>query len=136
MNYWLLKSEPGTFSWDDMVRIKKDHWDGVRNYQARNYILKMKPDDRAFFYHSGKEKAIVGLVRIVSDPYPDPTTDDKQWFVVDVAAESPLAPPLTLSQIRGNSDLSDMVLLSNARLSVQPVTAQQYHLIMSLISNT
>ena len=131
-NYWLLKSEPETFSWDTLANMKKDHWDGVRNYQARNYMKSMKKGDLGFFYHSGKDKAIVGIVEITREAYPDPTVDDPAWVAVEVSAVRPLKNPVTLSTIKSASELSEMVLVKSSRLSVQPVTSEQFDYILKM----
>ena len=132
MNYWLIKSEPNTYSWDDLVKLGRDHWDGVRNYQARNNLKSMVPGDLAFFYHSVNEKQIVGIAECVSEHYPDPTTDDDRWVVVDFVPKQKLDKPVTLNEIKQDDRLSDMVLVKNSRLSVQPVTKEEFEVILSL----
>ena len=133
MQYWLLKTEPTTFSWSDICRLGHDLWDGVRNYQARNYLREMKLGDQALFYHSGKERAIQGIVEVVRTHYPDPTAEgDHSWVVVDVAKPTPFARPLSLACLRKEAPLSDMVLLSHSRLSVQPVRAAEFRYIINL----
>jgi predicted RNA-binding protein with PUA-like domain len=133
MNYWLVKSEPGTFSWDDLVRDKKTVWDGVRNFQARNNLKNMKKGDLAFFYHSGEDKAIVGIGKIVKEGYPEPK--DNNWIAVDIASDKKLKKPVTLAQIKADKRLADMVLVRASRLSVQPVKADEFDLIMALSEN-
>ena len=130
MNYWLVKSEPNTFSWDDLVRDKKTVWDGVRNFQARNNLKNMKKGDLAFFYHSGEDKAIVGIGKIVKEGYPEPK--DNNWIAVDIASDKKLKKPVTLAQIKADKRLADMVLVRASRLSVQPVKADEFDLIMAL----
>lgn len=130
MNYWLLKSEPGTFSWDDLVRDKKTGWDGVRNFQARNNLKAMKKGDMAFFYHSMEDKAVVGIAKITKESYPDPKDND--WVAVEIAPFKKLKKPVTLAQIKGDKRLSDMVLVKSSRLSVQPVKAEEFDLVLSL----
>jgi predicted RNA-binding protein with PUA-like domain len=130
MNYWLVKSEPGTFSWDDLVRDKKTVWDGVRNFQARNNLKNMKKGDLTFFYHSGEDKAIVGIAKIVKEGYPEPK--DNNWIAVDIASDKKLKKPVTLAQIKADKRLADMVLVRASRLSVQPVKADEFDLIMAL----
>lgn len=130
MNYWLLKSEPGTFSWDDLVRDKKTGWDGVRNFQARNNLKAMKKGDMAFFYHSMEDKAVVGIAKITKENYPDPKDND--WVAVEIAPFKKLKKPVTLAQIKGDRRLSDMVLVKSSRLSVQPVKAEEFDLVLSL----
>ncbi len=128
MAYWLFKSEPGTWSWDDQVAAgrKGAEWDGVRNYQARNFMLQMKAGDLGFFYHSVKEKRVVGIVEVVREAHPDSTDDTGKWQCVDVAAVTALARPVTLDEIKAEPALEAMVLVNNSRLSVQPVTAGEW----------
>jgi predicted RNA-binding protein with PUA-like domain len=128
MAYWLLKTEPDDFSWDEMVaRGKKgETWTGVRNPQARNYMREIKKGDLAFFYHTGDEKRVVGIVKVLKESYPDPTADDERWLVVDVAAVEPVPNPVTLAAIKAEPKLAEMKLVKNARLSVQPVTAAEW----------
>lgn len=134
MKYWLLKSEPNTYSWDDLTTLGKDHWDGVRNYQARNNIRSMEPGDLGFFYHSVKDKEIVGICKVVSEPYPDPTAEDKdRWSVVDLVPVAKLERTITLDDIKKEETLSNMVLVNNTRLSVQPVTEQEFFFILELV---
>jgi predicted RNA-binding protein with PUA-like domain len=130
MNYWLMKTEPGTFSWDDLIRDKKAGWDGVRNFQARTHLKGMKKGDEAFFYHTGDEKAVIGVARITKEHYPDPT--DNEWVAVEIAPVKKLKKPVTLSQIKGDKRLSNMVLVKASRLSVQPVKQEEFELIVSL----
>lgn len=128
MQYWLFKSEPNTWSWDQQV-AKGDageEWDGVRNYQARNNMRAMKIGDRGFFYHSLKEKAIVGIVEVCAEAHPDSTTDDDRWECVDIKAVKPVVTPVTLQMCKDDPRLVDMVLVNNSRLSVQPVTASEW----------
>ena len=134
MAYWLFKSEPSTWSWDQQV-AKGDageEWDGVRNYQARNFMRQMKLGDRGFFYHSQKDKAIVGIVEVCAEAHPDSTTDDDRWDCVDIKAVRPFDKPVTLDQIKADPRLADMVLVKNSRLSVQPVTAEEWHTVCAL----
>ncbi|MDU8942506.1 EVE domain-containing protein [Ovoidimarina sediminis] len=131
MRYWLFKSEPSTWSWDDQV-AKGDageEWDGVRNYQARNNMREMKVGDRGFFYHSQTEKAIVGIVEVIAESHPDSTTDDERWECVDIKAVQAFGTPVTLEMCKGEPRLEDMVLVNNTRLSVQPVSAAEWKLI-------
>jgi predicted RNA-binding protein with PUA-like domain len=135
MAYWLMKSEPGSWSWDQQVKkgAKGDAWSGVRNFQAKSNLMKMKKGDRAFFYHSGEEKAVVGVVEIVREHYPDPTAKkDEPWMVVDVKAIEPVKQPVTLSAIKAEPKLKSMVLVNNSRLSVQPVTAEEWKLVCKM----
>lgn len=124
MNYWLMKTEPSTYSWDDLVKDKKTVWDGVRNFQARNNLSAMKKGDRAFIYHSMSDKAIIGIAKISKNGYPDPKAND--WAVVDIVPEKKLKRPITLAEIKGHKKLSNMVLVKNSRLSVQPVREEEF----------
>lgn len=134
MAYWLFKSEPNTWGWDKQVAKGEagEEWDGVRNYQARNFMRQMKVGDLGFFYHSVNEKRIVGIVRISAECHPDSTTDDPRWECVDVQAVASLPVPVTLEQIKATPMLENMVLVKNSRLSVQPVTDQEWALICSM----
>ena len=134
MAYWLFKSEPSTWSWEQQV-AKGDageEWDGVRNYQARNFMREMKIGDLGFFYHSQTEKAVVGIVEVCATAHPDSTTDDDRWECVDIKAVRPFTHPVTLDQIKGDERLADMALVKNARLSVQPVTPDEWLIICAL----
>ncbi|WP_238366430.1 EVE domain-containing protein [Mesobacterium pallidum] len=134
MRYWLFKSEPATWSWDDQV-AKGDageEWNGVRNYQARNFMREMALGDRGFFYHSQTEKAVVGVVEVCATSHPDSTTDQARWDCVDVKAVMPVKTPVTLDQIKAHPRLADMVLVKNSRLSVQPVTEDEWRIVCSL----
>lgn len=134
MRYWLFKSEPSTWSWDDQV-AKGDlgeEWDGVRNYQARNHMRDMTIGDRGFFYHSQTEKAVVGIVEVIAESHPDSTTDDERWDCVDIKAVAPVPNPVTLEQVKATAKLSEMVLVKNTRLSVQPVTAAEWKIICDM----
>ena len=128
MQYWLFKSEPSTWSWDQQV-AKGDvgeEWDGVRNYQARNFMRQMNIGDLGFFYHSQKDKEIVGIVEVCANAHPDSTTDDARWECVDIRAIKPMQIPVTLEQIKTDPRLTEMVLVKNSRLSVQPVTTEEW----------
>jgi predicted RNA-binding protein with PUA-like domain len=126
MQYWLLKTEPEVFSWEDLVREKQSHWDGVRNYAARNHLSAMKKGDLGLMYYSGKERAIVGIVRIAKEAYQDPTTEDERWVAVGITPERLLPRHVTLDEVKGEAKLKDMVLLRISRLSVQPVTQAEF----------
>jgi len=126
MNYWLVKSEPTKWSWDDQVKAGTTHWDGVRNYQATIYLKAMRLGDRAFFYHSNEGKEIVGVVEIVREFYLDPKDEAGKFGMVDVAAVEKLPTPVTLVQIKADPALAEMVLVKNSRLSVQPVTPEEW----------
>ena len=132
MNFWLIKSEPNAYSWDDFVKLGRDHWDGVRNYQARNHMKDMKVGDQALFYHSVKEKSVVGIAEVVREHYPDPTTDDDRWCVVDFVPIRKLTRPVHLEEVKADDRLSEMVLLKNTRLSVQPVRVEEFDIIISM----
>ena len=134
MAYWLMKSEPGEWSWEDQKNegAKGAEWDGVRNYQARNNMRAMKKGDLAFFYHSVGEKACVGIVKVVVEAHPDSTDTTGTWECVDVAAVEDLPKPVTLDQIKAAPKLADMVLVNNSRLSVQPVTAAEWNAVCAL----
>jgi predicted RNA-binding protein with PUA-like domain len=125
MAYWLFKSEPGTWSWDDHVKKGTEHWNGVRNYQANNNMKAMKVGDLGFFYHSVNEKQIVGIVEVVKEHYPDHTDPKGTFGMVDLKAVKPVEKPVTLADVKSNPKLEKMVLANNSRLSVQPVTAAE-----------
>lgn len=132
MAYWLLKSEPNTWSWDDQVREKRTNWDGVRNYQASNNMKAMKLGDLAFFYHSVNEKRIVGIVRVVKEYYPDHTDESGRFGMVDVEAVKPVAKPVTLAQMKEDPRLEGLALLRQSRLSVVPVSDDHWKIICGL----
>lgn len=131
MNYWLVKSEPGAYSWDDFVKLGRDHWDGVRNYQARNNMKLMKVGDEVLFYHSVKDKQVVGIAKVAREYYPDPTTDDDRWVVVDLVPVKKLEKPVTLAQIKADENLEGFALIKNSRLSVMPVSKEHYQVIIN-----
>lgn len=132
MNYWLIKSEPHTYSFDQMKSDKKTLWDGVRNYQARNFMKEMKKGDIALFYHSGKDRQVVGEVEIVKEYYQDPTTEDSNWVVVDVKYKKTFANPVDLAEIKARKTLSEMHLVRNSRLSVSSVKKKEYDMIVKM----
>ncbi|GAA0297523.1 EVE domain-containing protein [Rhodovulum strictum] len=134
MAYWLFKSEPNTWSWDQQVArgAAGEEWDGVRNYQARNNMRAMKPGDRGFFYHSLSEKAVVGIVEVIAEAHPDSKADDPRWECVDIKAVQPLPRPVTLEMCKADPRLADMVLVNNSRLSVQPVTDEEWRIICEM----
>lgn len=132
MAYWLVKSEPGTWSWDDQVRDGTTHWDGVRNYQASNNLKAMKKGDRCFFYHSVNEKQIVGIVEVVKEYYPDPSDPKGRFGMVDVKAVKPFKRPVTLAEIKDEPRLEEMALIRQSRLSVMPVSDEQWNLILAM----
>jgi len=129
MNYWLLKSEPSTWSWDNQSKVKKEMWDGVRNYQARNNLMKMKKGDLCFFYHSVNEKKIVGIVEVVKEHYPDPTDITNKFVVVDIKTKKKLKNSVSLKQIKSQKKLSHLALIKQSRLSVMPIDEESWYLI-------
>ena len=134
MAYWLLKSEPGTWSWDDQVARGDagEEWDGVRNYQARNNMRAMKLGDLGFFYHSVNEKRIVGVVEVCAEAHPDSTTEDARWECVDVKAVGPFPRPVTLAEIKDEKRLAELALVRQSRLSVVPVAEAEWRLICEM----
>jgi predicted RNA-binding protein with PUA-like domain len=134
MPYWLFKSEPNTWSWDQQVARGDagEEWDGVRNYQARNNMREMKIGDLGFFYHSLSEKAVVGIVEVIAEAHPDSKTDDPRWECVDIKAVKPVIRPVTLAMCKEDPRLADMVLVNNTRLSVQPVSDQEWAIVCEL----
>jgi predicted RNA-binding protein with PUA-like domain len=132
MNYWLIKTEPGNYSWSDLKKDNRTYWDGVRNYQARNNLKSMKIGDSCLFYHSVNEKSVVGVVKVVKENYQDPTIDDDRWVAVDVEYDFALENPVTLEQIKSDSRLDQMVLVRNSRLSVQPVKKEEFEIIIGM----
>lgn len=134
MAYWLFKSEPSTWSWSQQKAKGKagEEWDGVRNYQARNFMRAMEVGDLGFFYHSQKEKSVVGIVEVCAAAHPDSTTDDARWECVDIKAVQDIRVPVSLDQIKSDPRLADMVLVKNSRLSVQPVTPEEWNIVLSL----
>jgi predicted RNA-binding protein with PUA-like domain len=132
MAYWLIKSEPFKYSWEQLVKDKKTFWDGVRNYAARNNLQAMKKGDQAFFYHSNEGLEIVGIAEIVNEAYQDPTTTETAWVVVDVKPVKKLKKPVSLQQIKATAALKEMALLRLSRLSVQPVREEEWQLILEM----
>ena len=132
MNYWLLKTEPDTFSWHDLVRDKKAVWDGIRNFQARKYLKEIKKGDLALIYHTGEEKAIVGISKVTREGYPE--LKDPAWIAVDLAPEKALKNPVSLARVKADKSLQKMVLVRASRLSVQPVNKDEYEYILGLSS--
>jgi predicted RNA-binding protein with PUA-like domain len=131
MNYWLVKSEPFKYSWDDFVNQGVGTWDGVRNYQARNNLAAMKLDDLVLFYHSNEGVEVVGIAKIVKEAYQDPTTDDTRWVVVDLAPVEKLPNSVTLKAIKADVRLQDVSLIRQSRLSVQQLKKEEFDLIVS-----
>ena len=132
MAYWLVKSEPFKYSWDQFVKDGQTFWDGVRNYAARNHLKAMKKGDEVFFYHSNEGLEIVGIAKVVKEAYHDPTTDEEAWVVVDLKPVKKLKSPVSLQQIKTEKRLKDMALLRLSRLSVQPVTDEEWKVVMEM----
>lgn len=126
MQYWLFKSEPGHWSWDDQVKHKVTHWDGVRNHQANNNMKAMRKGDRGFFYHSVNEKQIVGIVEVVKEHYPDPSDKSARFGMVDIQAREPVRRPVTLAEIKQEPALKNLALVRQSRLSVVPVSVDEW----------
>lgn len=132
MNYWLIKTEPGTYSWEDLKKDKETFWDGVRNYQARNNLREMKKGDLCLYYHSVNEKSVLGVAKVSKEAYQDPTTDDDRWVAVDVVPDQEFDRPVTLAMVKAEPDLAEMVLVKNSRLSVQPVRPEEFDKIVAM----
>ena len=131
MNYWLVKSEPSTYSWEQLTKDKKTTWDGVRNYAARIHLRAMKKGDEVLFYHSNEGMDIVGIAKVDKEAYQDPTTDDVNWVAVDLKVYKKLKKPVTLKQIKEEKGLKEMALVRIGRLSVQPVSQKEWDVIMN-----
>jgi len=132
MANWLVKSEPGVYSWDDLVKDKKTSWDGVRNFAARLHLKAMKKNDQVFFYHSNEGMEIVGIAKVTKEFYQDPTTTDTNWVTVELKPDKKLKKPVSLTQIKAEKRLSNMALVRIGRLSVQPVTDEEWEVIMKM----
>jgi predicted RNA-binding protein with PUA-like domain len=132
MAYWLMKSEPGEWSWEDQLKENPAEWDGVRNYQASNNMKAMKIGDLAFFYHSGKDRQIVGVVKIVKEYYPDHTDLSGRFGMVDVETVKPLQTPVSITEIKARSEFTEFLLVRNSRLSVMPVAPNHWRLICEM----
>ena len=132
VNYWLLKSEPSTWSWEDQVKAGVEMWDGVRNYQARNNLMSMKKKDLCFFYHSVSEKSIIGIVEVVKEHYPDPTDKTGKFVVTDVKTKKRLKKAVSLEEIKSNPKLSNVALIKQSRLSVMPLTKIEWETIIKI----
>lgn len=132
MNYWLVKSEPETYSWADLQKDKTTSWDGVRNYAARNHLKGMKKGDQVLFYHSGGESSIVGIAHVTKEFFQDPTTDEPAWVSVILKAEKSLKKPVTLSQVKSDKRLKNMLLVKIGRLSVMPVAVDEFDTILEM----
>jgi predicted RNA-binding protein with PUA-like domain len=134
MDYWLLKTEPETYSWDHQLKrgAKGEPWTGVRNFTARRHMKEMKKGDRAFFYHTGEEKQVVGIVEVIRESYPDPTDQEGKFLALDVKALEPLPKPVTLAAVKAEPRLKEMALVKYSRLSVQPVTAAEWKIVCQM----
>ncbi len=132
MNYWLVKSEPFKYSWDQFVKDGKTFWDGVRNYQARNNLRDMKKGDKVLFYHSNEGLCVVGIAKVAAASYPDPTIDDDRWLVVDLEPVKALKQPVTLAEMKQQPGLENLGLIRQGRLSVSAVTKEEYELILKM----
>jgi len=132
MQFWLVKQEPSKYNWQQFVEDRETYWDGVRNYQARNNLQAMKKGDRVLFYHSVVGKEIKGIARVTRESYPDPTTDDPAWVVVDLKPVKPMKVPVTLEQIKSHAKLREMALVKQSRLSVTPLTPAEFKIILAL----
>ena len=132
MNHWLVKSEPVKYSFDKFLKDKRTVWDGVRNYQARNNLQAMKLGDLVLFYHSNEGMCVVGIAKVMKEAYPDPTTDDVRWFVVDLVPVEALKNPVTLEQIKAEPLLANVALIKQSRLSVMPLSATEFDRILEL----
>ena len=132
MNYWLVKSEPFNYSWNDLVKDGWTYWDGVRNYQARNNLKAMKKDDLVLYYHSNEGKEVVGIAKVTKEFYQDPTIDDDRWVVVDIEPVNKLNNPVSLSDIKQDKRLKNVPLVTHSRLSVMPVTKKDFDTIVKM----
>ncbi len=132
LRYWLVKSEPFKYSWEDLVKDGWTYWDGVRNYEARNNIRAMAVGDQLLFYHSNEDRAVIGIAEVIRDHYQDPTTDDNRWSVVDIKPLQALSSPVTLAEIKREPRLGNMQLVTRSRLSVSPVTADEFGVIVAM----
>lgn len=132
MQYWLMKTEPGAYSWNDLVKDKKTLWDGVRNYQARNNMKAMKKGDQVFIYHSVSDKEVVGIAEVIKEHYPDPTADSDKWVVVDIKPLKALKKKVSLAEIKATPALSGIALVRQSRLSVVPLKKVEFDKILSM----
>ena len=131
-NYWLVKSEPFKYSWDQFVKDGSTYWDGVRNYQARNNLRAMKKGDLVLYYHSNEGMCVVGVARVIKEHYQDPTTDDDRWSVVDLKPVKALKRPVTLQEVKETKGLENIALVRQSRLSVQPLTENEFDVIVGM----
>ena len=131
-SFWIIKQEPSQYNWKQFEKDRETYWDGVRNYQARNNLKKMKKGDNLLFYHSVVGKEIVGIAEVTREAYPDPTTDDERWVVVDLKPIKPFKVPVTLEEIKTHKELSEIALIKQARLSVMPITKKEFQILLKL----
>ena len=131
MSYWLVKSEPGKYSWQQLLRESRTCWDGVRNYQARNNLRAMKKGDTVLFYHSNEGLEVVGVAQVVKEAYPDPTTDDPRWVAVDIEPVETLAAPVSLRDMKRDKRLQNLALIKQSQLSVVPLTKEEFEVIVA-----
>jgi len=131
-SFWIVKQEPSQYSWKQFEKDRETYWDGVRNYQARNNLKNMKRGDNLLFYHSVVGKEIVGIAEVTREAYPDPTTDDERWVVVDLKPIKPFKVPVTLEEIKSHKELSEIALIKQARLSVMPITKKEFQILLKL----
>ena len=131
-SFWIIKQEPSQYNWKQFEKDRETYWDGVRNYQARNNLKNMKKGDNLLFYHSVVGKEIVGIAEVTRESYPDPTTDDERWVVVDLKPIKPFKVPVTLEEIKTHKELSEIALIKQARLSVMPITKKEFQILLKL----
>ena len=131
-SFWIIKQEPSQYNWKQFEKDRETYWDGVRNYQARNNLKNMKKGDNLLFYHSVVGKEIVGIAEVTREAYPDPTTDDERWVVVDLKPIKPFKVPVTLEDIKAHKELSEIALIKQARLSVMPITKKEFQILLKL----
>ena len=131
-SFWIIKQEPSQYNWKQFEKDRETYWDGVRNYQARNNLKKMKKGDNLLFYHSVVGKEIGGIAEVTREAYPDPTTDDERWVVVDLKPIKPFKVPVTLEEIKAHKELSEIALIKQARLSVMPITKKEFQILLKL----
>ena len=131
-SFWIIKQEPSQYNWKQFEKDRETYWDGVRNYQARNNLKNMKKGDNLLFYHSVVGKEIVGIAEVTKEAYPDPTTDDERWVVVDLKPIKPFKVPVTLEEIKAHKELSEIALIKQARLSVMPITEKEFQILLKL----
>ena len=131
-SFWIIKQEPSQYNWKQFEKDRETYWDGVRNYQARNNLKNMKKGDNLLFYHSVVGKEIVGIAEVTREAYPDPTTDDERWVVVDLKPIKPFKVPVTLEEIKMHKELSEIALIKQARLSVMPITKKEFQILLKL----